>query len=139
MAVIIDTKHEPPLSLFGLGGTVDDDIVAHAGQPLAENVRPARPEALLAALREVYDPEIPVNIVDLGLIYRLDVDAVGDVVVEMTLTAPACPVAGEMPRQVAETLAGVGGAGRVEVRLVWDPPWSQERMAEDAKLALGLF
>src|SRR3546814_17606832 len=79
-------------------------------------------------IRQVYDPEIPVNIFDLGLIYTLDIHSDGSVAIEMTLTAPACPVAGEMPQQVAEAVAGSAGAGEVQVTLNSDPPWPPERM-----------
>lgn len=82
---------------------------------------------------------IPVNIYDLGLIYRLDIGKDGNVSIDMTLTAPACPVAGTMPGTVAEAVAAVAGVGEVEVELVWEPPWSQDRMTEDARLALDLL
>ena len=96
-------------------------------------------ERLIEALRTVHDPEIPVNIYDLGLIYRLDVDAQGVVEVEMTLTAPACPVAGVLPPEVGRVIDAVPGVTDATVRLVWDPPWSQERMSEEAQLQLGLL
>jgi FeS assembly SUF system protein len=117
----------------------DDDEVARAGVPLAAGADIAGSDDVIEALRTVYDPEIPVNIYDLGLVYRLDLTETGDVDIDMTLTAPACPVAGEMPGRVADAVADVSGIGRVTVHLVWDPPWSQERMSEDARLALGLF
>jgi len=91
------------------------------------------------ALCQVYDPEIPVNIYDLGLIYRLDVDGQGRVDIDMTLTAPACPVAGTMPGLVAEAVKTVDGVSDARVTLVWDPPWSQDRMSEEALLQLGLL
>ena len=94
---------------------------------------------LVEALRTVYDPEIPVNIYDLGLIYRLEVDERGVVLVEMTLTAPACPVAGMMPGMVEGAVRQVPGVTDVQVELVWDPPWTQERMTEEAQLQLGLM
>ncbi|MEC8515255.1 MAG: iron-sulfur cluster assembly protein, partial [Pseudomonadota bacterium] len=87
------------------------------------------------ALKSVHDPEIPVNIFDLGLIYEVDRQESGDVFITMSLTAPGCPVAGEMPGQVAEAVAAVAGVGEVTVELVWDPAWTPERMSEDAKLA----
>ena len=90
------------------------------------------------ALKSVHDPEIPVNIFDLGLIYEVDRQESGDVFITMSLTAPGCPVAGEMPGQVAEAVAAVAGVGKVTVELVWDPAWTPERMSEDAKLALDL-
>ncbi|MEJ2423690.1 MAG: SUF system Fe-S cluster assembly protein [Candidatus Thiodiazotropha sp.] len=95
-------------------------------------------DRLVEALRTVRDPEIPVNIYDLGLIYRLDVDDQGVVLVEMTLTAPACPVAGILPRQVGDVIDQVPGVTDATVRLVWDPPWSQERMSDEALLELNL-
>lgn len=108
------------------------------GEPLEAGTKPASRDAMEAALRAIYDPEIPVNIYDLGLIYELEIDAKGDVQVIMSLTAPGCPVAGEMPGQVADALASVPGVGRVEVRLTWEPAWTPARMTEDARLALGM-
>ena len=95
-------------------------------------------ETLIDALKTIYDPEIPLNIHDLGLIYRVEQDAVGAVDVDMTLTAPGCPVAGTFPGLVAETLAAVKGVGEVKVTLVWDPPWTKEKMSDDARMALEL-
>ncbi len=110
-----------------------------AGAPLDAGAKRASNDEIIAAIRTVFDPEIPVNLYDLGLIYRLEQSPEGDVAVDMTLTAPACPVAGTMPGKVAEAVAGVAGVGRVTVRLVWEPPWTKQRMSEDARLALGLF
>ena len=93
-------------------------------------------DAIVDACRTVYDPEIPVNIYELGLVYTVDINNENAVRVVMTLTAPGCPVAGEMPGQVAEAVAAVKGAGEVSVTLVWSPPWTPDRMSEDAKLAL---
>lgn len=92
-----------------------------------------------AALRNIYDPEIPVNIYELGLIYKIEIDEENNVALRMTLTAPACPVAGEMPGQVREAVASIEGIGTVDVDLVWDPPWNPGLMAETAKLQLGMF
>lgn len=93
-----------------------------------------------AALREVYDPEIPVNIYELGLIYKVDIDpATNNIYVEMTLTAPGCPVAGEMPGMIRDAVLTVEGRGEVTVDLVWDPPWDPSKMAETAKLQLNMF
>jgi FeS assembly SUF system protein len=94
---------------------------------------------VLEALKTVRDPEIPVNLVDLGLIYELIVNKDGIVYVEMTLTAPSCPVAGELPGQVRDAIAEVDGVNDVRVKLVWSPPWDKERMSEEAKLELGLM
>ncbi|NKN33797.1 SUF system Fe-S cluster assembly protein [Marichromatium bheemlicum] len=111
------------------------DVVAESPAVDAEALR----ESIVTALRGVHDPEIPVNIYDLGLIYGIDVAADGAVAVEMTLTAPGCPVAGMMPVMVKDAVARVEGVGEVEVALVWDPPWTQERMSDEARLQLGLM
>ncbi|MCB1857240.1 MAG: SUF system Fe-S cluster assembly protein [Gammaproteobacteria bacterium] len=96
-------------------------------------------EALVAAIRTIYDPEIPVNIYDLGLIYRIDIEDDGGVSIDMTLTAPACPVAGILPGEVRSVVAGVPGVTHAQVNLVWDPPWTRESMSEEAQLQLGLW
>ena len=114
------------------------DYWVEAGAALAPHTKPAAKPALIEALRQVYDPELPVNIYDLGLIYRHDIDEDGQVAVEMTLTAPGCPVAGTFPAEVAQRLAALPGVGQVRVALVWDPPWHSGLMSEDARLALGL-
>jgi FeS assembly SUF system protein len=93
---------------------------------------------VIAALSTIYDPELPVNIYDLGLIYGLDVDADGRVDIRMTLTAPGCPVAQTFPTQVEQTVAEVKGVASAHVEIVWDPPWDQSRMTEAARLQLGL-
>ena len=96
-------------------------------------------DCIVAALRTVFDPEIPVNIYDLGLIYGLDVGQDGAVAIRMTLTAPACPVAGMMPGLVESVVRKVDGVTGVGVELVWDPPWTRERMSDEARLQLGLL
>jgi FeS assembly SUF system protein len=95
--------------------------------------------SVIDALRGVYDPEIPVNIYDLGLIYRCEVSADGMVEIDMTLTAPACPVAGEMPGMVENALRAVPGVEDIKVELVWNPPWDQTMMSEAARLELGFY
>lgn len=93
-----------------------------------------------AALREVYDPEIPVNIYELGLIYKVEIAPENNnIFVEMTLTSPACPVAGEMPGMVESAIRTVQEAGDVVVEIIWDPPWDPSKMAETAKLQLNMF
>lgn len=96
-------------------------------------------ERIVAALRTVFDPEIPVNVYDLGLIYAIEVGAHGAVEIRMTLTAPACPVAGMMPGLVESAVRQVDGVTAVKVDLVWDPPWSKERMSDEARLQLGML
>jgi FeS assembly SUF system protein len=94
---------------------------------------------LVIALKTVFDPEIPVDIYELGLIYKVDVADNKDVTVDMTLTAPNCPVAGEMPVNVKTALENVDGIGQVTVNMTFDPPWTPERMSEEAKLELNMF
>jgi FeS assembly SUF system protein len=96
-------------------------------------------EAIVAALKTVYDPEIPVDIYELGLVYDIDVAPGGKVKVRMTLTSPACPVAGSLPGEVEQKVQGVAGVEEAEVELVWDPPWNPSMMSEAAKLDLGMF
>src|SRR5579863_6710885 len=94
---------------------------------------------LVIALKTVYDPEIPVDIYELGLIYKVDVADNKDVAVDMTLTAPNCPVAGEMPGMVKDALEKVEGIGAVNVTMTFDPPWTPDRMSEEARLELNMF
>jgi FeS assembly SUF system protein len=95
--------------------------------------------AVIDAICTVYDPEIPVNIYELGLIYSVDIADDGKVKVEMTLTAPACPSAQELPEQVKEAVLGVSGVTDCEVETVWDPPWDPSRMTEEARLQLNMY
>lgn len=94
---------------------------------------------IVAALKSVYDPEIPADIYELGLIYRIDVDDDRKITIDMTLTAPGCPVAGEMPIWVENAVSGVPGVGEVEVKMVFDPPWDPSRMSDEARVALNMF
>jgi FeS assembly SUF system protein len=95
--------------------------------------------AIVEALKTVYDPEIPVNIYELGLIYDLDVQPDRNVHLKMTLTAPGCPVAGTLPGEIQAKVAGVPGVSAADVELVWDPPWNPSMMSEAARLQLGMF
>ena len=107
----------------------------HVDRVLPEELR----APIIEQLRSVHDPEIPVNIYDLGLIYRIGIAPNGDVEVDMTLTAPACPVAGMMPVMVKDAVKRVEGVGQVKVELVWDPPWTQDKMSDEARLELGMM
>jgi FeS assembly SUF system protein len=136
----MDSKEGKDLFNFQPGSYSDPEAA------FEEPVRPPEGESdpilleqVLEALKTVRDPEIPVNLVDLGLIYELIVNRGGTVYVEMTLTTPACPVAGALPGQVKDAVAAVDGVKDVGVKLVWSPPWSQDRMSEEAKLELGLL
>jgi FeS assembly SUF system protein len=107
--------------------------------------KPAEPaggdlyEAVIEALKEIYDPEIPVNIYDLGLIYDVEITPEHHAMVKMTLTTPHCPVAESMPGEVELRVGSVPGVGHAEVELVWDPPWDPQRMSDEAKLELGML
>jgi len=109
----------------------------------ASALKPEELDALTAAmvkeLKTVFDPEIPVDIYELGLIYKIDVADNKDVTIDMTLTAPACPVAGEMPGWVKDAVQRIPGLGDVTVNMVFDPPWTPERMSDEAKLELNMF
>lgn len=94
---------------------------------------------IVGALKTVYDPEIPADIYELGLIYKIDVDDSRFVTIEMTLTAPGCPVAGEMPQWVEDAVAAVPGVSGAKVNLTFDPPWTQDRMSDEARLAINMF
>ena len=106
-----------------------------ADAPAPDDLR----EQIVEMLKTCYDPEIPVDIYELGLIYRVDVDATGAVEIDMTLTSPACPVAGTLPGEVESKVRGVHGVRDVRLELVWDPPWDKDRMSDAAKLKLGFF
>jgi len=106
-------------------------LEAHAGVPDEDSV--------ISAIATVYDPEIPVNIYELGLIYAIDLHDDGRVDIEMTLTAPNCPSAQELPEQVREAVAALPGVSNASVSIVWDPPWDMSRMSDDARLALNMF
>jgi FeS assembly SUF system protein len=95
-------------------------------------------DQIVSALKKVFDPEMPVNIYELGLIYAIDVDDSGRAAIRMTLTAPNCPVAGTLPGEVERAVRGVPGITDVKLELTFDPPWSKDRMSEAAKLALGI-
>ncbi len=94
---------------------------------------------VIEKLKTVFDPEIPVNIFDLGLIYKIEIDKGNNILIEMTLTTPNCPVAGSMPESVGNSVSEIDGISSIKVKLVWEPKWSKEMMSEDAKLALDIF
>lgn len=114
---------------------------AAEGDPLIRPSTTEHPlyEKVVEACRTVYDPEIPVNIYDLGLVYSIRIDDGGAVEVDMSLTAPGCPVAGEMPGWVADAVEPLEGVRQVDVQIVWDPPWGMDRMSDEARLELGFM
>ena len=93
---------------------------------------------IITEIKKIYDPEIPVNIYELGLIYKIEISEENDVLVEMTLTSPNCPVAESLPNSVKENILKINGIKNVDLKLVWDPPWTKEKMSEAAKLELNL-
>jgi FeS assembly SUF system protein len=125
----------------------------HAGEPEVQPNRPAMEypsqaapeeldrltEDLIAALKTVFDPEIPVDVYELGLIYKVEIDDSRFVTIDMTLTAPGCPVAGEMPQWVENAINAVQGVSGVKVNMTFDPPWDQSRMSEEARVALDMW
>jgi FeS assembly SUF system protein len=127
---------QPPMTLPALSLTAPSPEPAQAADaPSAAGIE----QEVIEVLRTVYDPEIPVNIYEMGLIYDIDVDAAGRVMVRMTLTSPGCPVAGSLMPEVELKIAAVPGVTDVNVELVWDPPWDPSRMTDAARLQLGMF
>ena len=128
-------------SLFDFmpGGRPADGGGEDVERPSEGETDEASQERVVEALKTVRDPELPVNLVDLGLIYDLVVQRSGTVYVEMTLTTPACPVAGSLPGEVERAVKSVDGVEDVRVKLVWTPPWTRDRMSDEAKLELGLL
>jgi FeS assembly SUF system protein len=121
------------------GGDGKPAVPAMPAPPPAEDLRAQMMDDVVAMLKRCYDPEIPVDIWELGLIYRVDIDKEYNVVVDMTLTSPACPVAGELPLQVQDAVRAVDMVNSCKVDLVWEPPWTPEMMSEVAKVQLDMF
>lgn len=120
-------------------GQAQSTVIDPLDPPKPDETDPALTDLVLAAMRTVFDPELPVNIVELGLIYDLAVGRDGRVFVDMTLTAPNCPVAGSLPGEIAATIRAVPGVTDATIRLVWTPPWEKSMMSEAALLELGLL
>ena len=135
------------LQAMSMYGTDDADadvqplqnFVAYAGNPLANGQEKARMFDIVEAIKTVSDPEIPINVYDMGLIYKINQQDSGDLDIDMTLTAPTCPIAGVLPQQVADAVAAVAGVGKVEVKLIWEPAWTPDKMTDDAKEMLELI
>lgn len=115
------------------------EYVAYAGIELASNEAKAAMNDVIEAIRSVSDPEIPINVYDMGLIYKIEQKDNGNIYIEMTLTAPTCPIAGVLPQQVANAVSSIKGAGKTEVRLVWEPAWTPDKMTNEAREMLELF
>ena len=116
-----------------------EEKVFKAGKRLQNTSVAIQENTVIDKLKQVFDPEIPVSVYDLGLIYKIDRFKNGNINIEMSLTAPACPVAGELPKEVCEKVSSIESVGEVTVKLVWDPAWNSEMMSEDAKLQLGML
>lgn len=145
----VEALDAPPTSPLD-GGVAPDpaaDVVSADGAAKGDDNSSALPPEeierltndIIAALKTVYDPEIPADIYELGLIYKVEVDDDRNVIVNMTLTAPGCPVAGEMPIWVENAVNAVPGVAGTRVNIVFDPPWDQSRMSDEARLAVGMF
>lgn len=115
------------------------DYIAYSGNPLDPSENKAKMIDIVEAIRTVSDPEIPLNVYDMGLIYKINQDDNGDLSIDMTLTAPTCPIAGILPQQVADAAAAINGVGKVEVKLIWEPAWTPDRMTDEAKEMLELI
>jgi FeS assembly SUF system protein len=141
---IIPLADAPPAPVDGALGTPEPVTDAPAAPPAAvftpDPLNSLKFRALIAEqLAKVYDPEIPVNIYELGLVYDVDVDSGSNVNIRMTLTAPACPAAQTIPLDVERRVREIAGLNDVKVEVVWDPPWTKDRMSEAAKLTLGML
>ena len=138
-----DETNQPDPASTAQVQTVDIQPDATDNPPSVSLQSVAQDDALLdrviSGVRGVFDPEIPLNIYDLGLIYRIDISADNQVAIDMTLTSPMCPVAGSLPGEVENAARAVAGVADVVVELVWDPPWDPQVMSEAARLELGLF
>ena len=117
-----------------MAGTITQTPEAGSGSG-----EPALKDKVVAALKTVYDPEIPVDIWELGLVYRVDVTPANEVAIDMTLTAPSCPVAGEIPINVQQAVESIDEVASCKVELVWEPPWRPDMMSEEAKVALDMY
>jgi FeS assembly SUF system protein len=118
---------------------VETPVVDTSGSAIPKDELDRMTDDMIAALKTVYDPEIPVDIFELGLIYRIDVDDERNVTIDMTLTAPGCPVAGDMPGWVENAVSPVAGVKSVKVNLVFEPPWDHSRMSDEARVALNMW
>lgn len=135
-----DTADPTPAEDRADGSVSDNDAEnSITGSSLSDEELERLTNDMVLALKSVYDPEIPVDIYELGLIYRIDVDDDRKVEVDMTLTAPGCPVAGEMPIWVENAVRSVQGVADVKVNLVFDPPWDMSRMSDEARVALNMY
>lgn len=138
---ILNDNEATLLEAMGLGedGALQQDYTAYAGKKIKPGTPKAVREEIIDALKTVSDPEIMINIWDMGLVYRIEQKDDGDVDIDMTVTAPTCPVAGILPQQAADAVAALDGVGVVCVKVVWEPAWSFENLSDEAKAMIELF
>ena len=138
---VLTAEENQLLEAMGLGEKqIPQDYVAYAGTELSSiPSKIVSREEVIDALKTVCDPEIMINIWDLGLVYKIDIESNGNVKIEMTVTTPMCPVAGILPQQAADAVSRLEGSGLVEVKIVWEPAWTIENMSEEAKSLIELF
>ena len=139
MAENIDENEALLLQAMSVDENITPDYKAFAGTPLEAHQTQASMYDIVEAIKTVSDPEIMINVYDLGLIYKITQQENGDINIDMTLTAPTCPVAGILPQEVADAVAKTDGVGKVEVKIVWEPAWSIDRLSEEAKAMLDMF
>ena len=137
---IIDDNEMQLLAAMSVDDVVDLPVYkAYAGKTLESGITTAKKEDIIEATKTVYDPEIPINIYDLGLIYDINQKDNGDVHIDMSLTAPGCPVAEILPQQVADAVGAIDGVGQVEVEVVWEPVWTIDRLSDEARMMLEMM
>ena len=139
MSEKIDEKEALLLQAMSVEEDITSDYKAYAGNELEVSQAKATMYDIVEAIKTVSDPEIMINVYDMGLIYKINQMENGNIAIDMTLTAPTCPVAGILPQEVANAVAKIEGTGKVEVKVVWEPAWTLERLSEDARVMLEMI
>lgn len=139
MSEKIDEKEALLLQAMSVEEDITSDYKAYAGNELEVSQAKATMYDIVEAIKTVSDPEIMINVYDMGLIYKINQMENGNIAIDMTLTAPTCPVAGILPQEVANAVAKIEGTGKVEVKVVWEPVWTTDRLSEEAKAMLDMF
>ncbi len=139
MSEKIDEKEALLLQAMSVEEDITSDYKAYAGNELEVSQAKATMYDIVEAIKTVSDPEIMINVYDMGLIYKINQMENGNIAIDMTLTAPTCPVAGILPQEVANAVAKIEGTGKVEVKVVWEPAWTTDRLSEEAKAMLDMF
>ena len=136
-----DTEQQLLAALVMQDNSLDlnKEYVAYAGKDKPDDEPTATKDDVIIALKTVCDPEIMINIYDMGLIYNIDIKDNGDVFIDMTLTAPGCPAAGILPQQAADAVSALKGVGNVEVKIVWEPAWSLDKLSDEARAMIDFF